>query len=39
MMVVDDDNRDHGRVRGDWRCRGCVVIVIIMTVADAKGAR
>ena len=21
--------------RADWRCRGCVVIIIIMTVGDA----
>ena len=26
-------------VRADWRCRGCVVIVIIMTVGDAEDAR
>ena len=44
----DDDGYDdpylfhirfNSAVRGDWRCRGCVVIVIIMTVGDAKGAR
>ena len=26
-------------VRADWRRRGCVVIIIIMTVGDAEGAR
>ena len=26
-------------VRADWRCRGCVVIVIIMTVGDAEDGR
>ena len=26
-------------VRPDWRCRGCVVIIIIMTVGDAEDAR
>ena len=25
-------------VRADWRCRGCVVIIIIMTVGDAENA-
>ena len=25
-------------VRADWRCRGCVVIIIIMTVGDAEDA-
>ena len=24
--------------RADWRCRGCVVIIIIMTVGDAEDA-
>ena len=23
----------------DWRCRGCVVIIIMMTVGDADDAR
>ena len=23
----------------DWRCRGCVVIIIMMTVGDAEDAR
>ena len=31
--------RFKGSVRADWRCRGCVVIIIIMTVGDAKDAR
>ena len=26
-------------VRPDWRCRGCVVIIIMMTVGDAEDAR
>ena len=26
-------------VRPDWRCRGRVVIIIIMTVGDAEDAR
>ena len=42
----DDDDEDpylfqirfKSPVRADWRCRGCVVIVIIMTVGDAKDA-
>ena len=25
-------------VIADWRCRGCVVIIIIMTVGDAEDA-
>ena len=25
-------------VTADWRCRGCVVIIIIMTVGDAEDA-
>ena len=26
-------------IRLDWRCRGCVVMIIIMTVGDAEDAR
>ena len=26
-------------VRPYWRCRGCVVMIIIMTVGDAEDAR
>ena len=26
-------------VRADWRCSGCVVMIIIMTVGDAEDAR
>ena len=26
-------------VRPDWRCRGCVVIIIMITVGDAEDAR
>ena len=26
-------------VRADWRCRGCVVIIIITTAGDAEDAR
>ena len=26
-------------VRPDWRCRGCVVIIIMMTVGEAEDAR
>ena len=25
--------------RPDWRCRGCVVIIIMMTVGDVEDAR
>ena len=28
-----------GSVRPDWRCRGCVVMIIIMTAGDAEDAR
>ena len=28
-----------GGVRADWRCSGCVVMIIIMTVGDAEDAR
>ena len=28
-----------GSVRPDWRCRGCVVMLIIMTAGDAEDAR
>ena len=31
--------RFKGSFRADWRCRGCVVMIIIMTVGDAEGAR
>ena len=31
--------RFKGSVRADWRCRGCVVMIIIMTVGDAEDAR
>ena len=31
--------RFQGSVRADWRCRGCVVMIIIMTVGDAEDAR
>ena len=31
--------RFKSAARADWRCRGCVVIVIIMTVGDAEDAR
>ena len=51
MVIIDDDDRDedpylylfHIRfkspVRPDWRCRGFVVIIIMMTVGDAEDAR
>ena len=45
----DDDDEDpylyvfyirfKSPVRPDWRCRGCVVIIIMMTVGDAEDAR
>ena len=40
----DDDSylfhiRFKSAVRVDWRCRGCAVIIIIMTVGDAEDAR
>ena len=28
-----------GGVRADWRCSGWIVMIIIMTVGDAKDAR
>ena len=28
-----------GSVRPDWRCRGCVVMILIMTAGDAEDAR
>ena len=31
--------RFKGGVKADWRCRGCVVMIIIMTVGDAEDAR
>ena len=31
--------RFKGSVKADWRCRGCVVMIIIMTVNDAKNTR
>ena len=31
--------RFKSAARADWRCRGCVVIVIIITVGDAEDAR
>ena len=48
LVIVSHHNRCHpylfyvrfeGSVRPDWRCRGCVVIIIIMTVGDAEDAR
>ena len=32
------DIRFKSPVRPDWRCRGCVVIIMMMTVGDAEGA-
>ena len=26
--MIDDDDRDDDDDRPDWRCRGCVVIII-----------
>ena len=34
-----DDDPYLFPVRPDWRCRGCVVIIIIMTVGDEEDAR
>ena len=34
MVIIGDDNGDD-----DWTCRGCVVIIILMTVGDAEDAR
>ena len=31
--------RFKSAVRAAWRCRGCIVIIIIMTVGDAEDAR
>ena len=48
MVIIDDEDRDENDderrrftrpVRLDWRCRGCVVIIIMMTVGDAEDAR
>ena len=49
IMIVGDaeDDEDpylfHIRfkspVRPDWRCRGCIVIIIITTVGDVEDAR
>ena len=46
MVIIDDDDRDDddderrlSPVRPDWRCRGCVVILIMITVDDAEDAR
>ena len=36
---LHDDIRFKSPVRPDWRCRGCVVIIIMMTVGDAEDAR
>ena len=33
-VIIDDDNGDD-----EIGCRGCVVIIIIMTVGDAEDAR
>ena len=33
------DIRFKGRVRADWRSKGCVVMILIMTVGDAEDAR
>ena len=33
------DIRFKGDVRADWRCKGCVVMILIMTVDDAEDAR
>ena len=33
------DIRFTGSVRADWRCKGCVVMIHIMTVGDAEDAR
>ena len=42
MMGHEDPYLFHTRfkspVRADWRCRGCVVIIIIMTVGDGEDA-
>ena len=37
----DDDERRlfKSPVGPDWRCRGCVVMIIMMTVGDADDAR
>ena len=51
VIIDDDDDDGHDEdpylfhirfkspVRPDWRCRGCVVIIIITTVGDAEDAR
>ena len=40
MVTVMMTMMGHGYdpVRAGWRCRGCVVIIIIMTVGDAEDA-
>ena len=37
FMFFIYDSKVH--VRPDWRCKGCVVIIIMMTVGDAEDAR
>ena len=48
LVIVSHHNRCHpylfyvcfkGSVRPDWRCRGCVVMTVIMTVGDAEDAQ
>ena len=48
LVIVSHHNRCHpylfyvrfkGSVRPGWRCRGCVVMIVIMTVGDAEDAQ
>ena len=39
MQRMHDNVYNHHDVRPDWRCRRCVVMIIIMTVGDAEDAR
>ena len=39
VMMRLEMQRVRSPVRPDWRCGGCVVIIIIMTVGDEEDAR
>ena len=38
-MKTEMVEADVAELQQLWRCRGCVVIIIIMTVGDAEDAR
>ena len=39
VVVLIFHIRFKGSFRPDWRCRGCVVMIIIMTAGHAEDAR